>query len=197
MIAEWTAVRAEGIVQAIRFEGASGPEWIGRGIRIVRIGTQFAEVFRVDGEQQREQPEKKEEDNPHGDPRIEHVASEFSLAPSLEMSASGATAAKKGRMSPFISLVKFRAHSGSLTRAAFLSARNDALANIAIIAAGFVTAYTLSGWPDLIVGLGIATMNADAAWEVWNAAREEHRTANSWVEFKLTTNACCHHPPQL
>ncbi len=76
-------------------------------------------------------------------------------------------------------LVQFRAHSGSLTRAAFLSARNDVLANIAIIAAGFVTAYTLSGWPDLIVGLGIAAMNADAAREVWGAAREEHRAANS------------------
>jgi Co/Zn/Cd efflux system component len=76
-------------------------------------------------------------------------------------------------------LVQFRAHSGSLTRAAFLSARNDVLANVAIIAAGFVTAYTLSGWPDLIVGLGIAAMNADAAREVWSAAREEHRAANS------------------
>ena len=39
--------------------------------------------------------------------------------------------------------------------------------------------YTLSGWPDLIVGLGIAAMNADATREVWNAAREEHRVANS------------------
>jgi len=76
-------------------------------------------------------------------------------------------------------LVQFRAHSGSLTRAAFLSARNDVLANVAIIAAGFVTAYTLSGWPDLIVGLGIAAMNADAAREVWKAAREEHRVANA------------------
>ncbi len=76
-------------------------------------------------------------------------------------------------------LVQFRAHSGSLTRAAFLSARNDGLANVAIIAAGVVTAYTLSAWPDLIVGLGIAAMNADAAREVWSAAREEHRAANS------------------
>src|ERR1700736_5225044 len=41
-------------------------------------------------------------------------------------------------------LARFRAHSGSLTRAAFLSARNDALANVAIIAAGIVTAVTLS-----------------------------------------------------
>jgi Co/Zn/Cd efflux system component len=75
--------------------------------------------------------------------------------------------------------VQLRAHSGSLTRAAFLSAQNDALGNVAIITAGFVTAYTLSGWPDLIVGLGIAAMNVDAAREVWSAAREEHRAANS------------------
>jgi Co/Zn/Cd efflux system component len=76
-------------------------------------------------------------------------------------------------------LARFRAHGGSLTRAAFLSARNDVLANIAIIISGLVTAYTLSGWPDLIVGLGIAAMNADAAREVWNAASEEHREAQS------------------
>jgi Co/Zn/Cd efflux system component len=76
-------------------------------------------------------------------------------------------------------LVRFREHRDSLTRAAFLSARNDALANIAIIVAGLVTAYTLSGWPDLIVGLGIAAMNVGAAREVWSAAREEHRAANA------------------
>jgi hypothetical protein len=33
-----------------------------------------------------------------------------------------------------------------LTRAAFLSARNDASANIAIIAAGLATIVTLSAW---------------------------------------------------
>lgn len=76
-------------------------------------------------------------------------------------------------------LVRFRTHSGSLTRAAFLSARNDTLANVAIIATGFVTANTHSACPDLIVGLGIAAMNADAAREVWVAAREEHHQAGS------------------
>jgi Co/Zn/Cd efflux system component len=75
-------------------------------------------------------------------------------------------------------LAKFRAHGGSLTRAAFLSARNDAYANLAIIAAGLVTA-TLwpSIWPDLLVGIGVALLNAGAAREVWEAAREEHRAA--------------------
>jgi len=72
-------------------------------------------------------------------------------------------------------LTKYRHHAGSLTQAAFLSARNDAFANIAIIAAGFFTAYTVSAWPDLIVGLGIALMNADAAREVYAAAREEQK----------------------
>jgi Co/Zn/Cd efflux system component len=76
-------------------------------------------------------------------------------------------------------LARFRAHGGSLTRAAFLSARNDTVANVAIIAAGFVTAYTHSAWADLIVGLGIAAMNADAAREVWKAARKEHKSADS------------------
>lgn len=75
-------------------------------------------------------------------------------------------------------LARYRAQGGSLTRAAFLSARNDAVANVAIIGAGLVTALVwASAWPDLAVGLGIAALNADAAHEVWTAARAEHRAA--------------------
>ncbi|MER8628668.1 MAG: cation transporter [Mesorhizobium sp.] len=75
-------------------------------------------------------------------------------------------------------LAAYRHHGGSLTRAAFLSARNDAFANIAIIAAGLMTAFVWrSAWPDLLVGLGIAALNADAAREVWEAARGERRAA--------------------
>jgi Co/Zn/Cd efflux system component len=73
-------------------------------------------------------------------------------------------------------LVRYRHHGGSLSLAAFLSARNDVLANAAIIVAGLITAYTLSPWPDLAVGLGIAAINADAAWEVVQAARQERDT---------------------
>jgi len=49
-------------------------------------------------------------------------------------------------------LARFRDHHGSLTKAAFLSARNDAFANIAI-------------------------MNADAARDVWRAAHAERKSA--------------------
>ncbi len=92
----------------------------------------------------------------------------------LSLTGLGALAVN---LSCALMLARYRRHSGSLTKAAFLSARNDALANLAIIAAGLLTAYTLSAWPDLIVGLGVAALNADAAREVWRAAREEHRTA--------------------
>ena len=68
-------------------------------------------------------------------------------------------------------LARYRDHAGGLTKAAFLSARNDVLANVAIIAAGLVTAFAWhSAWPDLLVGFGIAALNADAARKVWRAA---------------------------
>ena len=97
----------------------------------------------------------------------------------LPLSLTGAGALAINLACAFM-LARYRKHSGSLTRAAFLSARNDALANVAIIAAGFVTAFLWrSAWPDLLVGLGIAALNADAAREVWSAARDEHKAANA------------------
>lgn len=75
-------------------------------------------------------------------------------------------------------LARFRHHSGSLTKAAFLSARNDAFANVGIIVAGLITAVTRSAWPDIVVGLAIAAINADAARDVWKAARKERRAAS-------------------
>lgn len=74
-------------------------------------------------------------------------------------------------------LARFRVQSGSLTKAAFLSARNDAFANTGIIAAGLLTIPTQSIWPDLVVGIAIAALNIGAAREVWEAARDEHRAS--------------------
>ena len=74
-------------------------------------------------------------------------------------------------------LASVRDHRGSLTKAAFLSARNDVLANVAIVVAGVVTAYTASALPDLLVGLGIVFLSGSAAREVFEAARDERREA--------------------
>lgn len=72
-------------------------------------------------------------------------------------------------------LARHKSGHGSLGKAAFLSARNDVAANIGIILAGLLTWQLRSAWPDLLVGLAIAAMNADAAHEIWNAARKEKR----------------------
>src|SRR5260370_7810792 len=78
----------------------------------------------------------------------------------LALSLTGAGALAINLSCAFM-LARFRTHSGSLTRAAFLSARNDALANVAIIAAGIVTALTLSRCPHLVPGLPLPALNPD------------------------------------
>lgn len=97
----------------------------------------------------------------------------------LLLTATGAGALVVNLVCAFL-LARWRDHGGSLTRAAFLSARNDAFANIGIIGAGLVTQFLWrSIWPDLIVGLAIAAMNIDAARAVWKAARAERLDASA------------------
>lgn len=76
-------------------------------------------------------------------------------------------------------LARHRHRGGSLTNAAFLSSRNDVAANVTILAASGMSAIWSSGWPDLLVGVGIAWMNADAAWKVLKTARREHTAATA------------------
>lgn len=71
-------------------------------------------------------------------------------------------------------LIRLRSGHGSLGRGAWLAARNDALANVLIIAAGAVMLVWASPVPDIVVGLVIAAVNAGAAVEVFREAREEH-----------------------
>ena len=70
-------------------------------------------------------------------------------------------------------LIKFKNYSGSLTKAAFLSARNDAIANITIIIAGIITIFHPSVWPDILVGLFIAYIRTESALEIFKKARDE------------------------
>ena len=70
-------------------------------------------------------------------------------------------------------LMKFRNYSGSLTKAAFLSARNDAFANIAIILTGIITILYPSVWPDILVGLFIAYIRTESALVIYKNATKE------------------------
>ena len=72
-------------------------------------------------------------------------------------------------------LMRHREVGGSLGKAAWLCARNDALANVAILLAALVTLRSPTIWPDLIVGAGVFLLNLGAAGDVLEAARDERR----------------------
>ncbi|MAS55963.1 cation transporter [Nocardioides sp.] len=76
-------------------------------------------------------------------------------------------------------LTGVRHHGGSLSRAAFLSARNDVAVNLTIIAMAVVTLWTDSGWPDLVLGCLIIGLAVHAALEVWEVSEEERLAAKA------------------
>lgn len=55
-------------------------------------------------------------------------------------------------------------------RAAWLSSRNDALANIAMIGAGGLVALTGRGWPDMITGIGVAVLHLSGGLAILRAS---------------------------
>lgn len=76
-------------------------------------------------------------------------------------------------------LVRLRRHGGSMGHAAWLAARNDVVINVAIIAMAGVTVLVGTGWPDLVLGVGIVALNLRAAREVWEIAEEERLAAKA------------------
>jgi Co/Zn/Cd efflux system component len=88
----------------------------------------------------------------------------------LSLAALGALAVNLGCA---LLLARVRHVAGSLSRAAFLSARNDVWANLAILAAAGVTLAWHSAWPDLVVGMAILLLSLGAAGEVYRRARSE------------------------
>lgn len=88
----------------------------------------------------------------------------------LSLTAGGALLVN---LSCALLLVRHRTGNGSMARAAWLSARNDGLANLAIIIVAIATIWLHTGWLDIALGLAIGLLNAGAAREVWRAARDE------------------------
>jgi Co/Zn/Cd efflux system component len=86
----------------------------------------------------------------------------------LSLTALGALAVNLGCA---LLLARVRHAGGSLSRAAFLSARNDVWANVAILAAAGVTAEWHSAWPDVAVGLAILALSLGAARDIYLGTR--------------------------
>ena len=97
------------------------------------------------------------------------------LAPSPLGLSLTALAALAVNCSCALLLARVRYAGGNLSRAAFLSARNDLWANLAILAAAGLTFAWPSAWPDLAVGVGILAISLGAAREIWLRARAEQR----------------------
>jgi Co/Zn/Cd efflux system component len=75
-------------------------------------------------------------------------------------------------------LIRFRGGDASM-RAIWLSTRNDAMLNVLTVVAAVFIAITRSGWPDIIAGAIIATVNLFGAIEVISAATGEMRKTDS------------------
>ena len=74
-------------------------------------------------------------------------------------------------------LIRFRSGDASM-RAIWLSNRNDAMLNVLTVIAAVFIVITKSGWPDIIAGGIIATVNLVGSVEVMSAAiREIRKTA--------------------
>lgn len=70
-------------------------------------------------------------------------------------------------------LARFRDDGDAQARAIWLFSRNDALNNLAVLAAAGLVAWTGSGWPDLVVAGVIALVFLHSAWEIVRDARGE------------------------
>lgn len=73
-------------------------------------------------------------------------------------------------------LFRFRGGDANL-RAVWLCSRNDALGNLAVLAAAAGVALLASPWPDLLVGFGIAGLAIWSGLSVVRQARAELRSA--------------------
>ncbi len=78
-------------------------------------------------------------------------------------------------VSAALALMRFREGGDANARAIWLFSRNDALANIAVIIAAGLVAWSRSAWPDLVVAAVIALLFLHSAWEIIRDALAEMR----------------------
>lgn len=64
-------------------------------------------------------------------------------------------------------------------RAVWLFSRNDAIGNLAVVAAAAVVWWTGSQWPDLIVAFAVAGLFLQSAWSIIRDARSDLKQAGS------------------
>ena len=94
------------------------------------------------------------------------------VAPEADLMGGIGVVALIINVSAALVLSRFREGDANV-RAIWLFSRNDALANIAVIAAAGLVAWTGQAWPDLAVAGIIALLFLHSAWEITQGAMAE------------------------
>lgn len=96
------------------------------------------------------------------------------VAPEAELMGGIGVVALLVNVTSALVLSRFREGDANV-RAVWLFSRNDAVANVAVIAAAGLVAWTGSAWPDLAVAAVIALLFLHSAYEILRGARAELR----------------------
>lgn len=99
------------------------------------------------------------------------------------MSGVGLLALAANVISVFI-LLRWR-DGDSNVRSVWLCSRNDAIGNVAVIAAGAAVWVTGSFWPDLIVAALLASLFAKSAYSIIAQAMKERRASLNFAEGRI------------
>lgn len=99
------------------------------------------------------------------------------------MSGVGLLALAANVISVFI-LLRWR-DGDSNVRSVWLCSRNDAIGNVAVIAAGAAVWVTGSFWPDLIVAALLASLFAKSAYSIIAQAMQERRASLNFAEGRI------------
>ena len=97
------------------------------------------------------------------------------IPPEAELMGAIGIAALAVNVTAALILARFRKGGDAQARAIWLFSRNDALANLAVIAAAALVFALDSAWPDIIVAAAIALLFLQSAREIVHDARKELR----------------------
>ncbi|MDF2381816.1 cation transporter [Nostoc ellipsosporum NOK] len=95
------------------------------------------------------------------------------IPPEAELMGGIGIVALVVNVSAALILARFRDQGDATSRAIWLFSRNDALANVAVIAAAAMVAATGEAWPDLVVAGMIAMLFLHSAYDIIRDARSE------------------------
>jgi Co/Zn/Cd efflux system component len=82
-----------------------------------------------------------------------------------------------------VMLFRFRTGDANM-RSVWICSRNDAIGNVAVVAAAAGVFRTGTGWPDVIVAAIMAGLSISGGWQIIRAARRELRPATAAISLQ-------------